>query len=112
MSIPQLNHQMTLESPMHQSDGAGGYTETWTPVGQMWAELIGRSGRATVLGNAPVSTGSYKITVRGAPQGDPRRPMAEQRFRAGLRIFAIQAVVERDAQSRYLTCFVDEEVAT
>lgn len=112
MSMPRLNHQMTLQSPMHQSDGAGGFTETWTAVGQMWVELVGGTGRESVQGDAPVSKGSFKITVRGAPMDDPQRPLAQQRFVSGSRIFAIQAVVERDAEGRYLTCFVNEEVAT
>ena len=112
MSVPQLNHRMVLETPMHTADGAGGYSESWAPLGEMWAELVGRSGRATVQGTVPVSQANYKITMRGAPEGDPRRPMAEQRFRAGSRIFNISAVVERDALCRYLVCFAQEEVAT
>ncbi len=52
---------------------------------------------------------AYKIVVRGAPFGDPARPMAEQRFRDGDRIFTIEAVAERDPEGRYLTCFVQEE---
>lgn len=111
MSIPRLNQEMALESPMPQSDGAGGFTETWTAVGRLWVELSGRTGRASTQGGVPVSKASYKITVRGRPTDDPRRPVAQQRFRMGLRIFAIQAVVEQDAGGRYLTCFVDEEVA-
>lgn len=112
MSVPMLNHRLTLEAPVRVSDGAGGFSETWSSVGVLWAELVSRSGSESVQSGAPISKAGYKITVRTAPVGDAARPVAQQRFRDGERIFAIQAVVDRDTRSRYLTCFANEEVVT
>ena len=110
MSAPVLSRALVLEEPVRVADGAGGYSEGWTALGTLWAEVTARTGRETALSGAPVSTVSYKIVVRGAPFGVPERPMAQQRFRDGVRFFTIQAVAERDPGGRYLTCFADEEV--
>ncbi len=109
MSLPRLDHALLLEAPERVSDGAGGFVEGWVVLGTLWAEITARTGRETAHGGAPVSRVAYKIVVRGAPFGTPARPMAEQRFRDGDRIFTIEAVAERDPEGRYLTCFVQEE---
>ena len=110
MSLPRLNRRLTLEAPQKVPDGAGGYTTTWVPLGQLWASCQPRGGREKGEGGAPISTVAYKIVVRGAPQGSPARPKPEQRFRDGGRIFNIRAVTEMDETAMYLTCFADEEV--
>jgi head-tail adaptor len=51
----------------------------------------------------------YRITVRGAEVGSPRRPRPDQRLKDGTRVFTILAVTERDSDGRYLTCFAREE---
>ena len=112
MSSPRLNRRMTLESPERVSDGLGGFTESWTPLGVLWAEVTARTGRETTSVGSPVSRVGYRIVVRSAPVGHPERPMVEQRFRDGGRLFPIQAVAEVGVNGRYLVCFADEEVAT
>ena len=47
MSMPRLNRRLTLESPGRVPDGAGGYEQTWTALGVVWAQLKARSGRET-----------------------------------------------------------------
>lgn len=110
MKLPHLNRRLTLETPQKVPDGAGGYQTTWVPLGQLWAALQPRGGRESEGEGAPISAVSYKITVRGAPQGSPARPKPEQRFRDGGRIFKIRAVTESDEAGMYLLCFADEEV--
>ena len=109
MSLPVLNHALVLEAPERVSDGAGGFVEGWIALGTLWAEITARTGRETAHVGAPITRVGYKIVVRGAPFGSPERPQAQQRFRDGARIFSIEAVAERDAEGRYLTCFVQEE---
>lgn len=111
MSRPHLNRALTLEAPTRVSDGAGGFRETWTPLGTLWAEVSPRSGREASQGGAAVSRMRLKIVVRGAPQGAPDRPAPEQRFREGSRIYNILAVAEGDRAGRYLTCLAEEELA-
>ncbi|MCB4379435.1 head-tail adaptor protein [Synechococcus sp. MU1644] len=111
MKLPRLNRRLTLESPSRASDGAGGFSERWMPLGVLWAELTARTGRETIATGAAVSAVPYSVVVRGAPVGHPERPIADQRFRDGNRVFHIRSVAERDPEGRYLVCMTDEEVA-
>ena len=106
-----LNRQLVLEEALRVADGAGGHAESWTPIGTLWAEMVARTGRERGGEAVPVSATSYRITVRAAPEGAPSRPVPGQRFRDGTRVFRIEAVAERDARARFLTCFAEEEVA-
>lgn len=111
MTAPQLNRRLVLETPVRVADGAGGFVETWTALGMLWAEVKARTGRERAQAGALVSSMTYRIVVRGALYGSNRRPKPEQRFREGERLFVIQAVSERDPEGRFLTCFAKEEVA-
>jgi hypothetical protein len=48
--------------------------------------------------------------VRGAPVGAVSRPLPDQRFREGNRIFTILAVTDRGRLAKHLVCFAREEV--
>lgn len=110
MKVPQLTRKLILEAPIDTPDGSGGQLRGWQERGQVWAQVVGRSGRDVSEGDVTVSRARYRITVRAAPYGSVQRPTASCRFREGGRIFAIRAVVEQGS-SQYLTCFADEEVA-
>jgi head-tail adaptor len=111
MNAPRLNRQLLLEAPDQVSDGAGGFAQVWVPLGHLWADVQARTGRETAQSGAPISTMTYRITVRAAPYGTPERPEPQQRFREAARIFVINAVAEDGSDGRYLTCFATEEVA-
>lgn len=109
MADPVLNVPLLLETPQRQADGMGGFRLAWAPVGQVWAEMKAGAGRETRAEVGPQSLVSWRITVRAAREGDPRRPRPDQRLRMGQRLFRIDAVAERDTQGRWLTCFATEE---
>lgn len=111
MKAPRLNRALVLEEAVNVADGAGGFTQSWSSLGQLWADVSFRSGREAGRGGGAVSLASYKITVRGAPVGSSRRPRPDQRFREGTRLFRILSVGEFDAEGRYLTCIAKEEAA-
>jgi SPP1 family predicted phage head-tail adaptor len=111
MTGPRLNRALVLEAPVKTSDGAGGYTRNWQPLGVLWAELKAGSGREVGAASATLSRVPYKITVRAAAYGAASRPNPGQRFRDGSRIFQINAVAEQGVHAQFLTCHVDEEVA-
>ncbi len=110
MNAPHLNRALVLEGVVRTPDGAGGFTEAWTALGMLWAEVLPGSGSDTLGEERMLSAVPYRVTVRGAVVGSPSRPKAGQRFREGVRLYLIQAVTERDPQGRYLTCFAREEV--
>lgn len=111
MSVPHLNRRLVLEAPLRMADGAGGFRTSWTVLGEVWAEVRARGGREAASLGVPVSRTSLVVTVRAAPYGAPDRPVADQRFRDGARVFSIRSVTERDPQGQYLTCLVQEETA-
>lgn len=110
MTAVHLSRKLTLEAPLKVADGAGGFSVSWSVLGEVWADVAMRTGREKSGGTVALSTMGYKIVVRGAPFGSEMRPKPEQRFVEGMRIFRILAVAERDPEGRYLTCFADEEV--
>ena len=112
MNTPRLSRLLALEEAVRTADGAGGFSEVWTELGQLWGEVTARTGRERAEAGVPVSSVPYRIVVRGAPIGAPSRPKPDQRFRDGSRVYVIQAVSEADPEAHYLTCITVEEVAT
>lgn len=112
MTRPNLTKSLVLEAPLRVPDGAGGFVHDWQVLGVFWAELKTGSGRETAAFAATVSRVPYRITVRASPYGSPSRPVAGQRFRAGDRIWKINAVADKDAHAQYLTCYAQEETSS
>ena len=112
MSVPRLTSRLVLERLEAVPDGAGGMHESWVGLGTVWGEVKPRTGRETVGETGQVSVTGFRITVRGLPVGHSGRPLPEQRFRAGGRVFRINSVTEADPDARFLVCVCDEELAT
>lgn len=91
----------------------GGFRVTWAPVGQVWAEMRSGAGGERFAEVGAQSVVTWRITVRAARAGDPRRPRPEQRMRMGSettgRVLLIQSVSESDPSGRYLVCVAKEE---
>ncbi|MDP5305655.1 head-tail adaptor protein [Paracoccus spongiarum] len=112
MTVPRLNVRLALEAPERQGDGMGGHAVVWRRLGWLWGAMDAGAGRERFAEVGPESVVAWRITLRGAPAGDQRRPAAGQRLRLGARLFRIEAVAERDPEGRWLTCFAREEDAT
>ena len=100
---------LLLETAERAEEGLGGYDIRWVTAGRLYGAMRAGAGRSGLAEVGAESVVSWKITVRGAPDGDPRRPSAGQRFRLGARLFAIDAVAEADAAGRWLVCTAREE---
>ena len=115
MSAPRLTVPLLLETPQRVADGMGGFSLAWQPVGQLWAEMRSGAGGERFAEVGAQSVVTWRITVRSAQTGDPRRPRPEQRFLMGQgpaqRRFRIEAVAEADLAGRYLVCVAKEELA-
>ncbi|MBF9036030.1 head-tail adaptor protein [Rhodobacterales bacterium HKCCE2091] len=107
MTGVKLDRLLTLEDPGRAADGAGGFVETWTALGTLWAQVVPRSGREAADG----SVVRYRIVVRDSPPGSPARPLPQQRFSEGGRVFHIEAVTEAPGLDRHLLCYAYEETA-
>ncbi|MBY0136564.1 head-tail adaptor protein [Paracoccus yeei] len=113
MSLPRLTVPLVLESPVRAADGMGGFALSWQPIGRIWAEMRSGAGAERFAEVGAQSVVNWRITVRAAAAGDPRRPRPEQRLRLGAgpaeRRFRIEAVAEIDRIGRYLVCIAKEE---
>lgn len=105
-----LKRRLVLERPTATPDGAGGLQPGWEEVGALWADVRAGYGRQVEVGEVALSLNRYRIIVRSAMRGSPQRPLPEQRFRDGGRIFHILAVSDFDAGQRFLVCHAREEV--
>lgn len=110
MQKPAMNTELILEEQQRVADGGGGYEIVWTPIGTLWAEVKSASARERLIGGREARELSHQIVVRGAPEGSPRRPTVQRRFRSGSRVFQIRGVAEADPRGRYLTCWTEEAV--
>ncbi|MRX50685.1 head-tail adaptor protein [Paracoccus sp. S-4012] len=100
---------LVLEAPLRIADGLGGQVTQWVARGQLWGAMDAGSGREARGEAGAASVVAWRITVRAAPPGDPRRPRPGERLRLGPRIFRIEAVAEDGPRGRWLVCHAKEE---
>ncbi|WP_340109105.1 head-tail adaptor protein [Pikeienuella sp. HZG-20] len=105
-----LTRRLVLEERSAAPDGAGGVMEAWVERGVHWAAISPASARESAIGSRPVSTVTHKAFIRFADYGAPGRPVADQRFREGERVFAIRGVTEADDRRERLICWLEEGV--
>lgn len=109
MTAPRLTVPLVLESPVRLPDGMGGHKLSWQALGQVWAEMRAGAGGERFAEVGAESVVTWRIIVRAARAGDPRRPRPEQRLVMDQRRFRIEAVAEAQSSGRYLICFAKEE---
>ncbi|MCV6593737.1 MAG: head-tail adaptor protein [Silicimonas sp.] len=104
----RLSRKLDLQALSRVADGAGGFSGDWQALGTLWAEV--RPGRGRLEGGegGARARASYEITLRAVPPGSPARPQPGQRLVETGRVYLIRAV-RQSSDSRYLTCFADEE---
>ena len=99
--------------PVLDPDGTGAQRLIWQDSGRIWAEMRSGAGGERFAEVGAQSVVTWRITVRAALPGDPRRPRPEQRLRMGedpvARRFRIEAVAESDPRGRWLVCIAKEE---
>ncbi len=101
--IGELRHRVRLETPLRSPDGAGGVTETWTLLDEVWAGIRPLGGFETVEADGLKARVTHRITVRHRTD-----VTAEMRFVLGSRRFHIHAVVDPDERKRILSCLAEE----
>ncbi len=101
--IGALRRRMTLEQPTRVADGGGGVTTSWSPVADLWAELIGLSGAEQFVADGPQGRVTHRITIRKRTDVAPA-----MRLRMGLRLFHIETVMGRDDPEPYLRILAEE----
>lgn len=106
---PKLERRMELQGRSRLPDGAGGFSESWVPLGVLWAAVAPGTGRDGSVDLVATSELPLRITVRAAPEGSLARVRPGQRLVEGARRYRVLAVAE--AGRLYLTCHAREETA-
>lgn len=100
----RLRSELSLQEATQTPDGAGGFTESWTEVAVVFAEVEPLAARDRFGAGQTLEEVSHRITLRHRP--DLRSGM---RFVRGGRRFMIATVYDPDESGRYLVCRVREE---
>lgn len=85
--IGRLRHRLILEALSTSADGGGGVADVWQEVATIWAALTPARSFAESRGGKPEAQMGHKVLMRYRPD-----LTATMRFRAGQRIFLIQAI--------------------
>lgn len=110
MTAPQTDRRVALEGRVSTPDGAGGFVAGWQKRGDLWAAFTPSQMGAGQEAGQPSAAPRYRVTLRGAPVGSPRRPLAGERLVEGMRVFDILSVGESPLGRGWLALLVEEEV--
>lgn len=101
--IGRLRHRLTIEQPVTTPDGAGGNTETWIVVADVWGRVEPLSGSERVEAGRLSGRHLHDITIRY--RADIERNM---RIRLGTRIFHILTLEDIGGRGRWLRMLAEE----
>lgn len=105
-----LAHKLTLERLSRQGDGAGGFSESWAQMAEIWGDVIPRAGRESARGGGFEAKVGYRIIVRTTPFGSDARPQTGDRLRSPTQVFEVNAVSHDAARAMYLQVWATEQV--
>lgn len=101
--IGALRHRVTLEAPVDAPDGAGGFSQSFTPVAQLWARIAPGSAREDFVEQRAEQATNHVVTIRW------REDVAkDMRFIHRGRKLRIQSAVDPDERRRFLVCQCEE----
>ncbi|UTL92466.1 phage head closure protein [Pseudomonas fluorescens] len=64
MRAGRLRHRCILARLVREQNKSGGFTETWLPVGEIWAEVTLPTGRVTPVAEQLQATVTAEIRIR------------------------------------------------
>lgn len=107
MNIGQLRHKITFQTVTRQSDGQGGWDETWNDYITVWAhfktqENVTQS-KEPIVGKEKVTQTSYKVTIRYRED-----LKADMQIKWGERILSIRNILDLDNTRQFLQLFCDD----
>lgn len=103
--IGEMHHRLALEAALRTPDGAGGASETWSLVAEIWGALRPIGGNEGMEADGLKGRATHEIWIRWREGLLP-----EMRFRLGTRAFDIKNIAESEGRRRYLRCLVEERL--
>lgn len=100
MRAGQLTNLLTIQSASESRDGSGGVQVNWTPVGQVWADIRGLSGREFLASQQAGALTTHEVRIRYYPG------LSSSRFRFVWdgKILHIEAIIDPDGRRRDMIC--------
>ena len=98
-----LRHWLVLEELVRVSDEGGGFSESWTEIAMLSADLRLISGEERVEADRLAGRITHEVVLRYRPGVVPA-----MRFRKGTRLFHILAVIDVEERRRWLECLCEE----
>lgn len=105
LRIGEMHHRLALEEPVRTADGAGGATESWSLIAEIWGALRPVEGGESVEAGGIRGRASHEIWIRHRTGLLP-----EMRFRIGTRLFDIRSIAQTPGRQRFLRCLVEERL--
>lgn len=99
-----FNVRLSVEAPSAIADGCGGQTINWVHEFDIWARLIPIKGILIQQANTENLELTHWIYIR--KRNDIN---TAHRFKAGVRVFEIDALYDPDETGRYLLCQAREK---
>jgi len=100
----ELRTELVLEEASRTSDGAGGFTESWTQIATVFARLQLIVVRERFGADQTIEEVTHRVTIRHQPD-----VASGMRFVMGDRILSILTVHDPDETGRYLVCRTREQ---
>jgi SPP1 family predicted phage head-tail adaptor len=105
MKPGNLRNRVTLQQLTRTDDGAGGYTETWTGVATVWADVYPLKGNERYEAQQVQANLSHRVTIRYRTGVEP-----SMRLLYGTRTLTIEAVIDPEERHRELILMCSEVV--
>lgn len=100
----RLKHRVTIQEAVQTTDGAGGFSTSWSDADTVWAEIMPFASRSTtqerLVAEQLEAQQRYRITIRYLSGVD-----AGMRIQYGSRLFDILSVVNVQERGEVLELF-------
>lgn len=103
--IGRMRSRVTLQQAARTPDGGGGATVTWTPVADLWAQILPLSGDERVDADGLKGRLTHEIWIRWRADAGPH-----MRFVFGSRLFDIRSAIDVEETHRFQRCLVEEKL--
>jgi len=103
LAIRLLRYRVEIQAPVRMPDGAGGATETWSPIATVWASIRPTGASEVLVADARRGRVSHDIWIRYRADVVPGMRLA-----SGARIFEILGVIDVGERHRRLRCLCQE----
>jgi SPP1 family predicted phage head-tail adaptor len=98
-----MRQRLSLEAAVELADDSGALQTTWSPLGEIWGQIIPASSGDRFVADRQEETITHRVLIRW--RSDMQSGM---RFRLGGRTFLVRSAFDPDERQRVLICRCEE----